>query len=192
MQKDTKITTGLRCSGVGACICARHECVRAQGLGDLQKGERYVIKFLTALNMYAYGLYRRYANMDYIFFSAILGITLLFLTVSYDIACQWKRNLFKRMQKLLSELRLAPDSIKMQFGIPVWHASAHEVSCQMENGLGLQDGVGRTDGEGIERTWAEMNTMATSTKEMGEGARHDTLDDHFSFHNFEKNIQLGE
>jgi hypothetical protein len=40
MQKDTKLTTGLRCSGVGACICARHECVRPQGLGDLQKGER--------------------------------------------------------------------------------------------------------------------------------------------------------
>lgn len=134
----------------------------------------------------------RYANMDYIFFSAIVGITLLFLTVSYDIACQWKINLLTRMKKLPSALQINPEAVNLQFGLPIWHASAHEVSCQMENGLGLQEGVGRTDGEGIERTWAEMNTMATSTKEMGEGARHDTLDDHFSFHNFEKNIQLGE
>lgn len=42
MQKDTKMTTGLRSSGVGACVCARHELVRPLGIGDLQKGERYV------------------------------------------------------------------------------------------------------------------------------------------------------
>lgn len=36
------MTTGLRSSGVGACVCARHEIVRAQGIGDLQKGERLV------------------------------------------------------------------------------------------------------------------------------------------------------
>lgn len=130
--------------------------------------------------------------MDYIFFSAIIGITLLFLTVSYDIACQWKQHLLTQMQKLPARLQLDPNTIDIQFGLPVWHASAHEVSCQMENGLGLQEGMGRTDGEGIERTWADMNTVATSTKEMGEGARHDTLDDHFSFHNFKKNINLGE
>jgi hypothetical protein len=103
-----------------------------------------------------------------------------------------KINLLTRMKKLPSALQINPEAVNLQFGLPIWHASAHEVSCQMENGLGLQEGVGWTDGEGIERTWAEMNTMATSTKEMGEGARHDMLDDHFSFHNFEKNIQLGE
>jgi Kyakuja-Dileera-Zisupton transposase len=74
------------------------------------------------------------------------------------------------MKKLPAALHLQPDTVNMQFGLPIWHASAHEVSCQMENSLGLQEGVGWTDGEGIERTWAEMNTMATSTKEMGEGA----------------------
>lgn len=42
MQKDTRLTTGLRCSGVGGVVCARHELVRPQGMGDLQKGERRV------------------------------------------------------------------------------------------------------------------------------------------------------
>ncbi|KAF7293092.1 CxC2 domain-containing protein [Mycena indigotica] len=54
LQKDTRMTTGLRVSGVGGCVCARHECVRPNGLGDLQKGERY-------------------CNMDWILFSAIMG-----------------------------------------------------------------------------------------------------------------------
>lgn len=40
MQKDSKLTTGLRCSGAGGCVCARHESVRPNGMGDLQKGER--------------------------------------------------------------------------------------------------------------------------------------------------------
>ena len=134
----------------------------------------------------------RYVNMDYIFFSAILGITLLFLMVSYDITCQWKVNLMTWMKKLPVTLSLKPDAVSMWFGLPIWHVSAHEVLCQVENSLGLQEGVGWMDGGGIEWTWAEMNTMVMSTKEMGEGAQHDTLDDNFLFHNFEKNIQLGE
>ncbi|KAJ7701888.1 hypothetical protein B0H17DRAFT_1128104 [Mycena rosella] len=39
LQKDTQMTTGLRCSGVGGVVCVRHELVRSQGMGDLQKGE---------------------------------------------------------------------------------------------------------------------------------------------------------
>ncbi|KAJ7831676.1 hypothetical protein B0H13DRAFT_1915348 [Mycena leptocephala] len=65
-KKETRLTTGLRVSGVGGCVCARHGVVRPQGLGDLQKGERY-------------------ANMDWIFMAA-LAVALLCLTISYDIA----------------------------------------------------------------------------------------------------------
>ena len=32
--------------------------------------------------------------------------------------------------------------------------------------------------------------MASSTKEMGKGNRHDELDDEFGFNNFQKNIGL--
>ena len=37
---DSKFSTGLQSTGMGMCICARHEIVRAGGVGDLQKGER--------------------------------------------------------------------------------------------------------------------------------------------------------
>ncbi|KAJ6518333.1 hypothetical protein C8R47DRAFT_1205389 [Mycena vitilis] len=116
MQKDTRLTTGLRCSGVGGVVCARHELVRPQGIGDLQKGERY-------------------SNMDYILLSAVLGITALYLAISYDIACQWQINLPGRLAAMPEHMRLNLAVITLLFGLPVWHAAAHEKSCQVQNSL---------------------------------------------------------
>ncbi|KAH7904935.1 hypothetical protein BJ138DRAFT_1106403 [Hygrophoropsis aurantiaca] len=172
-QKETRITTGLRSSGVGACICARHEVVRPRGVGDLQKGERY-------------------SNMDYIFLSAICGVALATIILSYDISCQYKKNFHARVEKMPNALRITPDKTDINFALPSWHALAHKSECQVENSIAYLPGAGRTDGEGIERSWAEMNPLASSTKEMGPGARHDALDDHFGFHNWEKNIHLGD
>lgn len=134
--------------------------------------------------------------MDYIFFSAILGVTLLSIMISYDIVCQWKIHLVARSHQLPEELRhnspdLPPLQERLHFGIPVWHAGAHEDKCQVANSLRYQPGAGHTDGEGIERGWSRVNPHASSTKEMGAGARQDTLDDIFAHHNFERNIGLG-
>ncbi|KAJ7690749.1 hypothetical protein B0H17DRAFT_1159968 [Mycena rosella] len=162
LQKDTRMTTGLRCSGVGAWFAR---------MGDLQKGERY-------------------ANMDYIFLSSILGLSLMLLTVSYDIACQWQINLRSRMEKMPNKLKI-DDELEIQFGLPVWHAAAHEINCQAKNSLNYLEGVGRTDGEGIERTWSDFNPLGWATKEMGNGPRHDALEDKIDHHNWEKNIAQG-
>ncbi|KAJ7031694.1 hypothetical protein C8F04DRAFT_959933 [Mycena alexandri] len=175
LQKETRMTSGLRCTGVGGCVCARHGVVRAQGLGDLQKGERY-------------------ANMDYILLSALLGVTLLAITISYDIACQWKINLPTRAKKIQDDSKLTTrlGEFEIQFALPVWHAAAHEVECQTQNSLSYTGGVGRTDGEGIERTWAVLNPLGFSTKEMGSGARHDALENKVDDLNWEKNIGQGD
>ncbi|KAK7007313.1 CxC2 domain-containing protein [Favolaschia claudopus] len=177
-QKETRLTTGLRVSGVGGCVCARHGVVRPQGIGDLQKGA------LTG---------RRYANMDWIFLASIFGIALLLLAISYDIACQWKLHLAERAKRIAekSEIGVDLDSLEVQFALPVWHANAHETSCQTDNSLTYASGVGRTDGEGIERTWATLNPISYSTKEMGEGARHDAIESKVDHINFEKNIDQG-
>ncbi|KAJ6480185.1 hypothetical protein C8R45DRAFT_933121 [Mycena sanguinolenta] len=168
-QKDTRLTTGLRCSGVGGVVCARHELMRPQGMGDLQKGERY-------------------ANMDYILLSAVLGVTALYLAISYDIACQWRVNLATRMAAMPERLRLDLAAITVLFGLPVWHAAAHKQECQVQNSLSYTPGVGRTDGEGIERTWSHLNPLGWATKEMNVGARHDAIEDKVDHWNFEKNI----
>ncbi|KAJ6489350.1 hypothetical protein C8R47DRAFT_1071693 [Mycena vitilis] len=166
-QKETRNTAGLRVSGVGGCVCARHECIRPNGMGDLQKGERY-------------------ANMDYILLSALIGAYPQELTVSYDIACQWQINFAERMAKLPAELQRDWSGVLLQSGLPVWHALAHE--CKNENNLGLVPGVGKTDGEGIERLWAILNGSAWQTKEMTLGNRADTLEDKLDSHNFLKNL----
>ncbi|KAF7329538.1 CxC2 domain-containing protein [Mycena kentingensis (nom. inval.)] len=175
MQKETRLTTGLRVSGVGGCVCARHGVVRPLGLGDLQKGERY-------------------ANMDWVFMSAVGGSMVKRLVVSYDIACQWKQRIRQRAAVLAERDAIPTDltDYEIQYALPVWHAVAHEAGCQAANSLTHAVGVGRTDGEGIERTWAVLNPISFSTKEMGEGHRHDTIDGKVDHINFEKNVNLGD
>jgi hypothetical protein len=51
---NAKKSEGLRATGVGAVICARHEGYRPNGMGDLQKGERCV--FFTMISIKQYNL----------------------------------------------------------------------------------------------------------------------------------------
>ncbi|KAG2045963.1 hypothetical protein BDR06DRAFT_985710 [Suillus hirtellus] len=130
---ETKFSNGLQATGVGLCLCARHKFVRPVGIGDLQKGERY-------------------ANMDYIFFSTITPLLLLSVVISYDIACQWKLNLLKRMLALPGDIQIPVVTAVavFLFAVPKFHAPAHEEKCSTPHSLNLMPGVGRTDGEGIE------------------------------------------
>ncbi|KAJ7138480.1 hypothetical protein C8R43DRAFT_1089333 [Mycena crocata] len=173
LQKDTRLTTGLRASGVGGCVCTRHECVRPNGVGDLQKGERY-------------------ANMDFIVMSALVGFNLLLLTISYDIACQWKKNLEDRCAKLPRKLRLPFSQFTYQCALPVWHAASHDEKCQVENSLSYKPGVGKSDGEGVERVWSVLNPAAYHTKDSGRGQRVDVLEDKIDSLNHGKNFGQGD
>ncbi|KAJ7115521.1 hypothetical protein C8R43DRAFT_1138146 [Mycena crocata] len=173
LQKDTRNTSGLRTSGVGGCVCARHECVLPNGIGDLQKGERFV-------------------NMDYILLAALMGFVLWWLTISYDISCQWKINFASRMEKMPKAMRLPLDKMRLQCALPVWHAASHDEVCQSENSLSFKPGVGKSDGEGVERTWAVLNPASYHTKDMSKGNRVDTLESKIDSHNFLKNLGLGD
>ena len=132
--------------------------------------------------------------MNYIFFSAIIPVIFLSIIIPCDIACQWKLNLPKRIAKLPEHLcvPLAVIASLFLFSIPKFHAPAHSTSCAIPHSLNLMLGVGRTDGEGIECNWLEINHIANSTKEMGPGTQHDTLDDHFGHHKFRKLVGLGK
>ncbi|KAJ7048169.1 hypothetical protein C8F01DRAFT_1214206 [Mycena amicta] len=137
---------------------------------------------------------RVYANMDYILLSALRFANVKRLVLSYDIACQWKLHLLERADALAEANKLPThlEIFNIAFALPVWHAVAHEPTCQVENSLSYLKGVGRTDGEGIERTWAVLNPVSYATKEMGEGNRHDSIDDKIDHINFEKNIRQGK
>ena len=51
--------------------------------------------------------------------------------------------------------------------------------------------MARTDGEDPEHWWAHINPVSMSTKEMGPGARLDTLDDHAAAWNWWKITRFG-
>ncbi|KAJ7841073.1 hypothetical protein B0H14DRAFT_3457691 [Mycena olivaceomarginata] len=142
---NTKFSRGYSTTGVGMGVCARHEFVQANGVGDLQKGERF-------------------ANMDYIFGSILRHKDpRIRKIISYDIVCQWWKYLMERMQKL-------PPLVRISMIMSLFR--------------------GQTDGEGIERPWASIGAIASSTRVSGPGARHDALDDHWSFWNWLKTIGL--
>ncbi len=133
----------------------------------------------------------RYANMDFIFSSAITNLTAKRLVISYDIACQWHKNLRTRLEKITSDYQPDLDSREVEFVIPKFHIGAHGSSCQTKFSLNFRPHMGRTDGENIERGWAWLNPVSLSTREMGPGARQDALDDQWSFWNWRIVVSLG-
>ncbi|KAJ7894257.1 hypothetical protein B0H14DRAFT_2334592 [Mycena olivaceomarginata] len=158
-------------SGIGTVDCARHNMKCPNGVGDLQQGEKYL-------------------NMDYLFFMGLLGTLLLRFVMSYDIACQWYKNLWGRMAIFPAEAQLSGEK-KFVFLVPKFHLPAHIEECNVNFSFNLTPSVGRTDGEAPERGWADANRLANSTSISGPGARCDTLDAHFQYSNWKKITKLG-
>jgi len=130
--------------------------------------------------------------MDYLFFSTLQFSPVLKLVVSYDVVCQWHKNLWHRMKIIPHTWHVDHEGrTSVVFLIPKFHLLAHIEYCHNNFSFNLTMGVGRTDGEGVERGWDHINPLATSTREMGPGSRRDTLDDHFGDRNWKKTTGLG-
>jgi len=125
--------------------------------------------------------------MDYFFLSSLRQNAPSNLIVSYNIACQWARNLRKRTGVYPAEHSLAfRDCSKITYFIPKFHLPRHRPLCQADFSFNFTPFVGRMDGEAVERGWGAINAISSSTKEMGPGSRRDTLDDHFGDYNWRK------
>ncbi|PPQ81349.1 hypothetical protein CVT26_014500 [Gymnopilus dilepis] len=172
-QANTRFSRGLRTTGVGGAFCSRSEMILPLGIGNLQKGERY-------------------ANMDYIFASVLRLVMIQLILISYDIACQWIKNLFTRMSdNWPDELKLRPNT-RIIPAIPKLHEHMHETAGHQVFSLNCIPGVGLSDAEASERIWSAHNALGNSTKTQGPGSRQDVLDDHFSFWNWQKYMGLGK
>ncbi|KAG2750180.1 hypothetical protein P692DRAFT_20874680 [Suillus brevipes Sb2] len=168
---DTKSSRGLAATGVGTMDCARHDMKLPNGPRGAKPSTRYL-------------------NMDYLVFSVMVNFAVLVFNLSYDIACQWNKKLWPRMASMPPRLHLDRENKLVRFFVPKFHLNAHVQSCQTAFSFNFGKNVGRTDGEAPERGWANINRVASSTKEMGPGARRDTLDDHFSDWNWKKVTML--
>ncbi|KAJ7609754.1 hypothetical protein DFH06DRAFT_1016897 [Mycena polygramma] len=165
---------GTASSGIGTVDCARHNMKRPNGVGDLQKGERYI-------------------NMDYMLWASLQNYDeLVELFVSYDIVCQWHKNIWVRLAQYSPKLKQRGLKRGYVWLIPKFHLPAHIEACNILYSFNLTPFVGQTDGEAPERGWANANPLASSTKEMGPGARRDALDDHFNDWNHKKIVGMGD
>ncbi|KAJ7020780.1 hypothetical protein C8F04DRAFT_1274533 [Mycena alexandri] len=146
---------GLRVTSVGGVTCARHNMWRPNGIGDLQAGERQ-------------------SNMDFLFFSAVLNFALMWLILSYDIACQFSKNIWTRMPG--------------RWMVPNFHLPPHKTGCHSAFSFHWLWGAGCTYGETVEQNWEFFNGAAAATKLMGLGARCTALEGLFSFQNWRRLI----
>lgn len=131
-----------------------------------------------------------YVNMDYALLSVLKNTKLCMVWISYDIACQWALNLHDRLNLMPADMKL-PGELVTNFLVPKFHLPAHTPDCHGPYSFNWALGVGRTDGEGIERNWAWLNGLARSAVMMGAGGRWDTIDDFTAFFNFQKMVNLG-
>jgi len=116
--------------------------------------------------------------MDYVLLLILANVVVMSLVESYDIACQWSINLKNCIAKFPPATHLNLNNISFATVIPKFHILGHGKKCQSIWSLNYCSRMGRMDGEGVESEWSHINPVAMSTKVMGPGARHDTLDDH--------------
>ncbi|KAG1893035.1 uncharacterized protein F5891DRAFT_1131406 [Suillus fuscotomentosus] len=167
---DTRVSCGLTATGAGTINCARHNFKWPCSISDLQKGEQCIM----------FTFYMR----------SLLDIVAL--NISYDIACQWSKHIWTRMSAFPHQYHIKHHEKSIVFLIPKFHLPAHITKCQTSFSFNLIKGIGRTDGEAPERGWADINPIATSTREMGPGSRCDTLDNHFNDWNWKKICAMSE
>ncbi|KAJ7813038.1 hypothetical protein B0H14DRAFT_3090425 [Mycena olivaceomarginata] len=153
VDEPDRESVGTASSGIGTVDCAWHNMKHPNGVGDLQKGESL-------------------ANHD----------DIIQLFISYDIVCQWHKNIWTRLAGYGPELHGRGRNCHYVWLIPKFHLPAHIEACNILFSFNLTP----------YRGWANANPLTTSTKEMGPGARRDALDDHFNDWNHKKIMGLGK
>ena len=193
-QAYTKHSKGYAVTGVGGVDCARHGFKRPNGVVDLQKGERYNLRVSSVSTFLIDGI--SYCNMDFALMSTLIpslkaGISRIL--ISYDIGCQWNKNLQVRLDgyNAFPHIKLT-DFKYCKIVVPKFHLNGHGTECQVLFNLACTKWAGRMDGERIEGGWAQTIGMATWTRESGPFARRNILDDHWNASNWLKLVGLRE
>lgn len=177
------------------CCCGfLQACVRPSKWGCRPPEGGEVI--IHPVQIYSANDLSRHLNIDYALASTLMNdidAGIKDVVVTYNIACQWSKNLFNRLSTYphIPPLDLeALDSFR--FAVPKFHLIGHGTPCQTTFNLALMDGVGMTHGESVETIWSHSTSLATWSRENGPAARHLILDDHWTGWNWSKLVGLRE
>jgi hypothetical protein len=131
--------------------------------------------------------------MDYVIFDALRDCELERVAITYDIWCKWSIHAEKRAHDHFPhDMTKGFLRLERRGFIPKLHIYGHGIECRTQYSLNYHPGLGRTDGESVERDWAAIVQAALQTGEMNAGTRHGTLDDHWADKNFCRIIGLSE
>ena len=128
----------------------------------------------------------RFAYVDYCMCSGLAPyFTLCRHCSGYDINCQYRIHFKTCIEELQAQFPTLSTFQIMFFpytlpAIGKFHAPAHTSSCRTAYSYNFLPGVGMTDGEALERIWSVFNALASRTKEMSSGHRHDVINDFHS------------
>lgn len=124
----------------------------------------------------------------------LLGILILYLTLSYDICCQWSRNLKHRVNQLLDSMQVVSKAIlrRVKYVIPKFHLHNHSLKCHLSFNLNFLRFSVQSDLEDPECWWAHINPISMSTREMTTGSHIDLINDHAASWNWRKITGFGK
>ncbi|KAJ6486300.1 hypothetical protein DFH09DRAFT_948870 [Mycena vulgaris] len=105
--------------------------------------------------------------------------------LGYDIMCAFFKTLLR------SSLGARVVGLRMQGVVPAFHGHAHNRTCQIGWHPLYVEGVGLEDFEECERTFAQSNHLASSTRLATAFHRQQQIDEHFAFHDLDKHASSG-
>ncbi|KAF9037521.1 hypothetical protein BJ165DRAFT_1314737, partial [Panaeolus papilionaceus] len=88
------------------------------------------------------------------------------VTVLYDIGCVLDKSVKMVLQYITPHI-----SPRVRFATTAMHAYAHRWSCQLRYNPRLCDGLGLTDGEGVERVWSRMRKLIVLVRSSSRARR---------------------
>ncbi|KAL0562874.1 hypothetical protein V5O48_019204, partial [Marasmius crinis-equi] len=108
------------------------------------------------------------------------------LGLGYDIMCAFYTTLL-RSRKLKDQVV----AYRLRGVVPAFHGHAHNRKCQVTWHPMYVEGVGLEDFEECERTFSESNHLAATTRLATEFHRHQSILEHFNFHDHDKHVSSG-
>ncbi|CAK5261820.1 unnamed protein product [Mycena citricolor] len=105
--------------------------------------------------------------------------------LGYDIMCAFFKTLLR------SSLGAKAVAMGLSGIVPAFHGHAHNRECQLGWHPMYHEGVGLEDFEECERTFCQSNQLASSTRLATPFHRQQQIDEHFFFHDLDKNASIG-
>ncbi|KAJ6468762.1 hypothetical protein C8R45DRAFT_837704, partial [Mycena sanguinolenta] len=132
----------------------------------------------------------RHNMMDCVLLTTLVALQIICFVVSYDIACQHAINFWKKMSFMPSHMQLKLVPTDMWRMVPHSCLLPYKPKCHLLFSFHWMPEVGKSNGKGIEQNLAFSNGTAGSIRLMGPGLWQATLENIFSFHNYDKELTV--